>query len=509
VSGDACVAPTKYILAQPITELELPEDVQMLVLGRLDQLDPRLRELTGRASVLGRSFRRGLLARVDELLGIDNSQLDADIAELQAQHIFAIEGGRIFFTHMLTQQAAYSALMQHNRRALHSAAASVLEGQLVPGSAAESDILPELATHLLKAGAPGEAHRRACQLLALKAHSGRFENWEQWETFARASWMSLRRDNIALADDSCALLTAQAARCAVRGQWDEARSYFEDALALAREARDTAVEAALLCSLGSLQRGSGEFAAAESSYLRALLLAREITQPQLEAAALRDLGTLQRERGLQDEALDYLLRALEASRACSDKRGEAVTLDNLGMLYMDRFMADAAQDAYQQALSIARELKSPWTEGLVLANLGLLHMKYMRFDAARASLDRASSLAREVGDPRLEGEVAGKRANLLLRLGETEAARPELYAAVALLEGVGNPFQLGFVHCQWTLLHLGQLAFDDARASLTRARHISRTLRLGQDSALEREIARCESALEQGSPVPGKPMASA
>lgn len=505
----AAAAEGGYQLVQQLSELDLPEDVQMLVLGRLDQLDPRLRELCGRASVLGRSFSRAMLARMDAKLGLETLHLDQDLHDLEEQHIVSEEpGGRYFFQHMLTQQAAYSALMQHNRRALHYIAAQVLEEQLVPGSVTEPDILPELATHLLKAGRTDAAHTRACQLLSLKAHSGRFENWEQWETFARATWMRLRAEDDSLPEDSSAMLTANAARHVTRGQWEEARTHYETALEHARSDGDRMLEATLLCALGSLQRGSGDFADAESSYLRALLLARELTVAestttclQLEAAALRDLGTLQRERGLHAEALDYLLRALEASRSCQDRRGEAMAFNRLGLLYMDRFMADAAEDAFNQALALAREVRSPWVEGNALANLGLLHMKYMRLTPARQCLDRAIQLAQEIGDPRLEGEVAGKRANLLLRLGEADAARPELASAVALLETVGNPFQLGFVHCQWALLHIGAGDSDEARASLTRARVIARLLKLGEDSALSREIAKCEANLEQTAPV--------
>jgi len=53
----------------------------------------------------------------------------------------------------------------------------------------------------------------------------------------------------------------------------------------------------------------------------------------------------------------------------------------------------------------------------------------------------------------------------------------------------------------WALLHIGALATDEARASLTRARILARTLKLGEDSALSREIARCESSLEQSVPL--------
>src|SRR5439155_8795468 len=50
------VAGTRYVLVQELSELALPEDIQALLLGRLDMLPQELKELTMRASVLGRSF---------------------------------------------------------------------------------------------------------------------------------------------------------------------------------------------------------------------------------------------------------------------------------------------------------------------------------------------------------------------------------------------------------------------------------------------------------------------
>jgi predicted ATPase len=83
-----------YILTQELTELALPEDIQALLLGRLDMLPQELKELTMRASVLGRSFDRDLLARVHELLELEETRpLDDQLAELVAERVLVRDEG--------------------------------------------------------------------------------------------------------------------------------------------------------------------------------------------------------------------------------------------------------------------------------------------------------------------------------------------------------------------------------------------------------------------------------
>jgi predicted ATPase len=83
-----------FVLVQELTELALPEDIQALLLGRLDMLPQELKELTMRASVLGRSFDRDLLARVHELLELHESRpLDEQLSELVAERVLVRDEG--------------------------------------------------------------------------------------------------------------------------------------------------------------------------------------------------------------------------------------------------------------------------------------------------------------------------------------------------------------------------------------------------------------------------------
>jgi predicted ATPase len=84
----------RYVLVQELTELALPEDIQALLLGRLDMLPQELKELTMRASVLGRSFDRDLLVQVHELLDFQAStQLDDQLEALVAERVLVRDAG--------------------------------------------------------------------------------------------------------------------------------------------------------------------------------------------------------------------------------------------------------------------------------------------------------------------------------------------------------------------------------------------------------------------------------
>jgi adenylate cyclase len=90
----AADAEGKYVLTQELTELALPEDIQALLLGRLDMLPQELKELTMRASVLGRTFDRDLLARVHELLELEEPRpLDEQLEDLVHERVLVRDEG--------------------------------------------------------------------------------------------------------------------------------------------------------------------------------------------------------------------------------------------------------------------------------------------------------------------------------------------------------------------------------------------------------------------------------
>lgn len=85
-------AAPRYELVREVKELALPENVQALLLGRLDQLPRELKELAMHASVLGHSFKAELLARLEERLSaISETELQIRLGALTAEHVLVAE----------------------------------------------------------------------------------------------------------------------------------------------------------------------------------------------------------------------------------------------------------------------------------------------------------------------------------------------------------------------------------------------------------------------------------
>jgi len=139
----------RFEVKEGVSEVELPEDIRTLILDRLNGLEPELRELTGRAAVIGRSFSRKRLQKVQEKLGVGIAEeLERGLADLAEQQVLGGEAGdQYFFEHVMSRDAAYDSVPNPDRLLLHGVMSDVLGEMLVPGTASEWDILPELARH--------------------------------------------------------------------------------------------------------------------------------------------------------------------------------------------------------------------------------------------------------------------------------------------------------------------------------------------------------------------------
>ena len=132
-----------------------------MLLARIDQLDEEPRRLLRTASVLGREFETPLLAEV-----WGGAPVEGLLEELRRREFVVQEPGagepRFAFRHALTQDVAYSGLLERRRRELHRAAGEALE-RLHAGSTDE--VADRLGYHFSLAG----AHEEAARYLAIAA----------------------------------------------------------------------------------------------------------------------------------------------------------------------------------------------------------------------------------------------------------------------------------------------------------------------------------------------------
>ncbi len=334
--------------------LDIPANVQTLLVARIDRLAERPRWTLQVASVVGRSFYHRVLRRiVDDAL----SELDRNLSTLERTQLIR-EASRIpeleyAFRHALTQEAAYSTILRKQRRAYHLRVGEALEW-LFPdhleewaGTLAEHFFLArayEKSLHyaLTSGGAAFrlyalreaiEHYQRAVEctryvdagsemLIHIYTRMGRsfeldHQNDRALETYRELARLAETRD------DDPMRLASLTARCILRATHTtvfdppKARELGDAALALAQKLGDRAAEARALWGLMQV-----EFSAASRS----------------------------------DQVLEYGRRALDMAGelGLDDLRG--YILGNLFWLYMGGFQVALAQQAAVETEAIWKKL---------------------------------------------------------------------------------------------------------------------------------------------------------
>lgn len=190
-----------------------------------------------------------------------------------------------------------------------------------------------------------ELHERLVQLGALNTLLGLY-------AFLLPPFGSLERHDEGLVLSQVAML------CGRMGDYQQAMTLFEQALAIQRQIADRKGEASTLANQGELLRMCGEFEHARQNFEQALLLNRQ-----------------------QDLALQCIL------------------LHNLGLIYQYERDYAHALSCYSESLKLAYKLPGQYDRGLILTNLGLLLYEQGQHQEALAILLAALDLRRMLHDP--------------------------------------------------------------------------------------------------------------
>jgi class 3 adenylate cyclase len=147
--GDLVLADGSYDLNEAAAAV-VPPSLHALIAARIDRLPPSGRELLADAAVLGKRF---LLAHLRILA--PGERFDEDLVQLERRGLLDRETGggiaMLSFHHVLTQEVAYGALLQADRKVRHRRAAETIES-LYRGRTEE--VCDQLAYHWARSDRP-------------------------------------------------------------------------------------------------------------------------------------------------------------------------------------------------------------------------------------------------------------------------------------------------------------------------------------------------------------------
>jgi class 3 adenylate cyclase/tetratricopeptide (TPR) repeat protein len=412
--------PGGWAAGADVSEIPVPESIQVLLASRLDQLDGGERRAIERGAVEGSVFHRGAVEALadDELEGHVDECLDSLVRkELVRPYRASFAGEDGFrFRHGLIREAAYDALPKVVRADLHERVAVWLEDMVRSERAGEVEEL--LGFHL------EQAYRYRVELTRMDER-------------ARA-----------IAQRAAARLGAAGRRALAKGDLGAATNLLDRALALVGEKAETWLDLAV--ELGIALREAGDFRRAQRILAEALEVARRLGDRRAEVVVVvqRAEATVLSDPSRAEEVMNEVEAAMPVLEEVGDDRALATAWTLLGQyrgIGLGRFAY--AEEAYGKALEHVGKIGDGREKANVLRGLAVVYLFGPRpvedaMTRCRGLIDLAG------GDPMVEASVLRSLGALEARLGNFDEGRALVRRARMLYEelGVGGmlPVSLAF-----------------------------------------------------------------
>ncbi|MEY3334739.1 MAG: hypothetical protein RLZZ176_3042 [Cyanobacteriota bacterium] len=228
-------------------------------------------------------------------------------------------------------------------------------------------------------------------------------------------------------------------------------SYLRDALDYLdvplRSAEGTQEKARILTLLGYSQRGLGRYDRSLNFHQQALEIARNARDKICEIANLNHVSRTYVQQQNYGEAVNYSQRALIFSRQIGDKTGEANALVNLG--YSEVMQAkqnevsepevyESAINYLEQGLKLAEKLNDLQSQALCFSSLGIGYLVTEKYSTAIKYLENAFKTAQVSGDLYLQGRNLAYLAEAYYLMANYEKAVYTGSLGMYLLEQIAS-----------------------------------------------------------------------
>lgn len=225
-----------------------------------------------------------------------------------------------------------------------------------------------------------------------------------------------------------------------QGEYIEAETQYEQALALARAQQQAQTTSHLLRSLGMLAARRGDYVLADAYYKEGLALARSMGGGGIVSNFLRGLGVQAYMRGDFARAEAFYEEGLSlmelSDQAAQEGKGRGAMLWGLGMLAQEQDDLTQAEAYYQQALALARTLGQSERIVLLLRALASVSVARQQPASAHTWLAEALQMAEAIGHRWQTARILGEWGEVQLELEPTEAlsAFQRLYELARVLQ---------------------------------------------------------------------------
>jgi predicted ATPase len=225
---------------------------------------------------------------------------------------------------------------------------------------------------------------------------------------------------------------------AMRGHLTEGRSRLFALLALPEASERTAARAGALKGAGALAYHQGDYDAARSLYEQSLSIYHDLDHRAGITELLNNLGMIAFNQGDAQKAQELYDESLRLTLETGDRWGAALSLMNVGLLADERGDYAAARAHYVESLALGRAMEDRWVIAAALSNLGLVAYNQGEYQAARTYSEESRMLFEELGDRQGVAATLGNLGNVARQERDYGTARRLYEESLAIQRGLGD-----------------------------------------------------------------------
>lgn len=221
---------------------------------------------------------------------------------------------------------------------------------------------------------------------------------------------------------------------------EKSLQYGMQALELARQEKDSQLQAKAIANVALTYYYRNDFASALTHFLDALNICNTMGCPDsfFVAQLFNNTGMIYNNLGQYENALEYYKKALEIKQAAEREISSAYTLNNIGIVYTNMLNYEEAIESHNQALTIGKNLKNNTIIVAALNNLGNVYRRAGAYDKALDRYFQVKEITEEQSDSTNMTIVLNNIGNIFKDIHDYELALTYYTDALEIANKVGK-----------------------------------------------------------------------
>jgi len=461
-----------YDLVGDLSQVEIPDSIQALVMSRIDRLDESSKLTVKVASVIGRTFNYRTLRAIYPV-EIVPERLRDNLERLSRLDLTPLDrpapDWAYLFKHIITQEVAYGSMLYAHRRELHRRAGEYLERtyadnveeyiELLAHHYGQSDDPEKGWDYSLSAGDKATSRYANESAIvyynrALSIGGDREDAYRVYESLgdvhrligqyeaALDSYREALEHHPPTAAQVADIRRKIAKTWELQGRYDEALHDLHLTMAALGDEQATPGMARIYNDTGWVAMRRGDYEEAMQWCVKGLEIAEHLCDDgenyRVRGELQHTLGSICVRMGDYPQAIAYFQKCIEMREKIGDLYEMSRSYNNLAHAYWSQGDYDLAAQCIHKNLEMSQKIGNTYLTAMGYNNLGAVTYTLGDYPRAIEYYERSLELRREIGDTQGVADVYNNLGEVHHSLGNRQQALHYLQEAVQLFTEIGD-----------------------------------------------------------------------